>query len=123
MNNGAAQPGPADNFVGPSWTARWISLAIDNNKPILGKSSESRTQDQAERSAVNDCVSQGGTTCHTIVTAKNGCVAMAAGMTRVATNGSPIQRVAEETAVEDCKKAGDTGCRVYYSACVKPVPE
>lgn len=123
LNNGATQSGPSDNFVGPIWTARWISLAIDNEKPILGKSGESRTQDQAERSAINDCVSQGGTTCHTMVTAKNGCVALVSGMTQITTNGSPIQRLAEEKALDDCKKTGDTGCRVYYSACVKAVPE
>jgi len=123
LNNGGTQPGPADNFVGPTWSPRWISLAIDNIKPILGKSGESRTLDQARRSAIDDCMSQGGTTCHTMVTAQNGCVALVSGMTQITTGGSPIQRLAEEKALEDCKKTGDTGCRVYYSACVKPVPE
>src|SRR3569623_1634309 len=65
LNNGATQPGSADDFVGPTWSPRWISLAIDNIKPILGKSGESRTLDQARRSAIDDCISQGGTTCHT----------------------------------------------------------
>jgi len=123
LNNGSAQPGPSDNFVGPHMTARWISLAVDSDKAVLGKSGDSRTEDQAKQSAMNDCASQGGLTCHVITTAKNSCVAMVVGSTRVTTDGGPTQGQAEANAMEGCKSAADSNCSVYYSACVRPVPE
>ncbi|WP_429199644.1 DUF4189 domain-containing protein [Luteibacter sp. W1I16] len=123
VNGASQQQGPSDNFVGPQWTARWISVAVDTDKAILGKSAESRTEAEAENSAVRDCASQGGLTCHAIVTAKNGCVAMVVGNNRLTTAGDPIQRKAEAKAIDSCKSSPDTNCTVYYSACVQPVPE
>ncbi|MGE7136123.1 DUF4189 domain-containing protein [Luteibacter sp. NPDC031894] len=123
LNNGAPESGAADNFVGPRWTARWVSLAVDNLKPILGKSAESTTQNQAERSALADCTSQGGTTCNVLITAKNSCVAMVVGDTRITTSSRSTKLQAETAAMESCKNRPDTNCSVYYSACVEPVPE
>ena len=122
-NGTSQQQSPSDNFVGPQWAARWISVAVDTDKAILGKSAESRTEAEAENSAVRDCASQGGLTCHAIVTAKNGCVAMVVGNNRLTTAGDPIQRKAEAKAIDSCKSSPDTNCTVYYSACVQPVPE
>lgn len=123
MNNGPPQPGPSDNFVGPRWTARWTSIAIDNVKPIVGKSGEMRTQAQAESTAINDCVAQGGTTCHTLVSAKNSCLAMIAGDTQVTYATRPTQMQAETAAMDICVNKRDTHCSVYFSACAKAVPE
>jgi hypothetical protein len=110
------------SFVGPTWQARWISLAVDSDKAILGKSGESGTDKQAEQSAVNDCISQGGTTCHVILTAKNGCIAMVVGSKRLTGFSAPTTKLAETQAVKDCEDSPDTNCKVYYTACVEPVP-
>jgi len=123
MNNGSSQPGPSDNFVGPRWTARWTSIAIDNVKPIVGKSGETRTQEQAESTAVNDCRAQGGTTCHILASAKNSCLAMVAGDTQVTYSTRPTKMQAEAVAMEICVNKPDTHCRVYFSACASAVPE
>jgi hypothetical protein len=123
MNNGSPQSGPADNFVGPRWTARWTSIAIDNVKPIVGKSGELRTQEQAETKAINDCTAQGGTTCHTLVSAKNSCLAMIAGDTQVTYATRPTQMQAEAAAMDICVNKQDTHCSVYFSTCAKAVPE
>lgn len=114
--------GPVDNFVGPTWQARWISLAVDSDKAILGKSGESSTDIQAKQSALNDCTSQGGTTCHVIITAKNGCVAMVVGSKRLTGFSASTSKQAETQAIKDCEDSPDTNCKVYYSACVEPVP-
>jgi len=123
INNGSPQPGPSDNFVGPRWTARWTSIAIDDIKPIVGKSGETRTQEQAESTAINDCAAQGGATCHTLVSTKNSCLAMIAGDTQVTYATRPTQMQAEAAAIEICISKPDTHCRVYFSACAKAVPE
>jgi len=123
MNNGSPQPGPSDSFVGPRWTARWTSIAIDDVKPIVGKSGEMRTQEQAEITAINDCAAQGGTTCHTLISAKNSCVAMIVGDTRLTSASRPTKMQAEAAAMNNCVNTPDTHCSVYFSACAKPVPE
>jgi len=123
LNNNGFNQGTADKFVGPRWTARWAALAIDDIKPIVGKSDDSKTVEQAEISAVNDCTSQGGTTCHPIVSAKNGCVVIAAGFSWIAGNTGPTLQQAEAMAMNDCRKSGDTGCRVYESRCAEAIPE
>ncbi|MGN6091066.1 MAG: DUF4189 domain-containing protein [Luteibacter jiangsuensis] len=123
LNNGTPQPGPSDSFVGPRWTARWISLAVDSDKAVLGKSNESRTQDQAEQSAMADCASQGGTACHVLVSAKNSCVAMVVGASQLTSISRPTKLQAETAAMETCKNTPDKNCSVYFSACAMAVPE
>ena len=122
--NGSANDssGPPDTFVGPTWQARWISLAVDGDKAILGRSSESSTEAQARQSALQDCESQGGTTCHVFITAKNGCIAMVAGAKRINGYSAPTTKQAETQAIKDCEDSKDTNCKLYYSACVQAVP-
>ncbi|QDE38918.1 DUF4189 domain-containing protein [Luteibacter pinisoli] len=120
--SGSASPsGSSSEFVGPSYEARWIALATDNAKALLGKSSESRTEDAAKGSAMSDCVTQGGTACHVVVTAKNGCVAMVVGDHRLATESAPTKKAAEDKATQSCVSNPDTNCSLYYSACVAPI--
>jgi hypothetical protein len=110
-----------DRSVGPTYEARWIALATDNPKALLGKSSESKSEDEARNSAMGNCQSQGGTTCHVVVTAKNGCVAMVVGDHRLTTNSGPTKPEAEDKAIKDCTNNPDTNCQVYFSSCVQPV--
>jgi hypothetical protein len=100
-----------------------MSIAIDGKKAILGKSGESRTQDEAQRSAMNDCTSQGGTNCKVLATSQNGCLAMVVGDNRLTACGRKTLLQAESAALEMCRNYPDTNCYVYYSGCVDPVLE
>lgn len=108
-------------FVAPHYEARWISLAIDSKKGILGRSRESKTEIDAEQSAQQDCSAKGGLTCHPIATSKNSCVVMVASDSTVFGDGGPTKRSAEEKGMSACNDASAKNCYVYYSACVEPV--
>lgn len=111
----------ASEFVAPTAEARWVSLAVDNEKGVLAKSSESRTEAEAHASAEENCVSQGGVGCSAFITAKNGCVTVVASDTRIFGAADPVQGVAERRALDECQKAGAANCYVHTSACVKPI--
>jgi hypothetical protein len=109
-----------DNFVGPAIEARWISIAGDPPKGIIGESAVSRSQADAENSALGDCTRQGGTDCKTITSVKNGCAAMATSTTTFGAAFGHTEDEAKQGAINLCKKGVDQNCRPIYLKCVKP---
>lgn len=105
------------------WTARWASVAIDEEKLIVSKSTGHRSEEQAERFAIDGCVSQGGSSCRAVGTGKNGCIALVMGETRYAAKGAPTLQEAEDKAMSSCKNHSDRNCSVYETACAWPVLE
>lgn len=121
MGNSAQPGGANDTFVGPTAVASWASVSIDTDKGVLGESADSRTSADAESSATNACVAKGGTSCHVVVTAKNGCIAMAVSSDILATASGPTTGTANSAAIAKCKKWKDPDCQITYSRCVQPV--
>lgn len=116
------QPGGTnDTFVGPTAVASWASLSADTDKGVLGESADSRTRVEAENTAMAACMAKGGKTCHIIVTAKNGCIAMALSSDIFATASGPTTGTANSAAIANCKKGKDPNCQIMYSKCVQPV--
>jgi hypothetical protein len=109
-----------DTFRGPTAEARWISLASDSNKGILGKGIDAKSESEANVAALSECEQKGGTTCHLIGAVKNKCIAMAVGDKTLATSDGSTQRQAEAAAVEKCANGPDTHCSTYFSACAEP---
>ena len=101
-----------------SWDERWVALTADTPKGVLGQSGESRTQEEAESSAMRDCVGQGGTQCAVAVSARNGCIAMATSSKVYGVGSGSTELAADNEAVERCKKGGDAECNVIYKRCV-----
>lgn len=120
-NTSNAAQGPSDTFVGPMAVASWISLSADPDKGVLGESADARTKADADHTAMADCAAKGGLNCRVVVSAKNGCVAMAVSSDIFATASGPTQGTANASAVENCKRGKDPACPIIYSKCVKPV--
>jgi hypothetical protein len=73
---GGGQPKSVeDTFRGPTAEARWISLASDSNKGILGKGIDATSESEANDAALSECTQKGGTTCHLVGAVKNKCAA------------------------------------------------
>jgi hypothetical protein len=102
------------------WEARWVALTADAPKNILGQSSESRTQDEAESTAMRDCVSQGGTQCVMAVSAKNGCISMAVNSRFYGVGSGASQETADRKAIAQCGEDGEKDCKIIYDRCVSP---
>jgi hypothetical protein len=117
---GTANEVPGDNFRGPTKVARWVALASDTPKGILGKGLDASSESDAISAAKADCSAHGGQDCQIIGVVKNQCVSMAVGKTQLATSEGLTQLTAEKLAIEKCQKAGSEGCATYYSACAKP---
>lgn len=104
----------------PLWQSRWQAISTDVDKAVLGKSIDASTQKDAEKLALNDCQTQGGSNCKIAISYGNGCVALAAGDVLVSTGSGGSKPEAEQRAVGKCS-SGAKDCRVYYSACSLPV--
>ncbi|WP_414674525.1 DUF4189 domain-containing protein [Luteibacter sp.] len=104
----------------PLWQSRWQAISTDVDKAVLGKSIDTATQKDAEKLALQDCQTQGGTNCKIAISYGNGCVALAAGDVLVSTGSGASKPEAEQRAIGKCA-TGAKDCRVYYSACSPPV--
>lgn len=112
--------GTDDVFRGPRKEARWLVLAVDSDKAILGKGINGVSESDATQTAMIDCKGQGGVSCHVIASVKNQCAAMIVGKRMLVTSDGPSQRQAESNGKKKCEDAPDTNCQVYFSACVFP---
>jgi hypothetical protein len=116
--NGTSATGSTQLPPSRSFEERWVALATDAQKGVLGQSAESRSDNEAQSSAARDCVSQGGTQCKVVISARNGCISMAISSKVYGTGSGPTTGSANADAVSECKKGGDPSCRVIYNKCV-----
>ena len=103
----------------PSVQNKWLSLAIDPAKGVLGAAVSTVSQGEAEKAAVNECSRQGGDACAVNITQVNGCVAMVTGKSFFNTRGGATKTEAVQKSMDYCE-ANDGQCTVYYSACELP---
>lgn len=108
-------------FVQPYWEARWIALTADTTEGVLGHSGESRSEEEAGRSSMADCVAQGGRSCKVVTSAKNGCVAIAVGDTRFEADSGRTDEEARAKVLDECTRYPSKNCNVLYSGCAAPV--
>lgn len=64
---------------GPHWVSRWGAIATDVKAGSVGASIDMQSQRKAEKAAINDCKSKGGTRCVIQISYANGCAAMIVG--------------------------------------------
>jgi hypothetical protein len=94
-------------------------VVTDAVKGVLGATVNMESQAAAERAALAECESKGGTACKTDVTYSNGCVAMVAGDSAYKASSAPTMNEAVAAATKICT-AATTGCYLYYSDCSLP---
>lgn len=107
----------------PRWIDRWGAIAIDGVASKMGTAVDKKSSREAQRAALKDCQSRGGTTqeCKkTLLVYGNGCGAVALGSDFVVARGGGSVEQASERALKDCG-LNSTGCEVQYSRCSYPV--
>ncbi|WP_175927491.1 DUF4189 domain-containing protein [Burkholderia cepacia] len=108
----------------PHWTQAWGAIALyfssDNSKAVLGSSSRSASQSQAEQAAIRDCQLKGGLECKIAVSFANQCAAVVAGNPGYYVTLGVIPATAANNGMTKCTGSGYTGCHVYYSMCSLP---
>jgi hypothetical protein len=119
LSNSGATPGA--DFVGPTKEARWISVATDGAKGVIGRSVEAKTKEEAGITALSDCTTQGGTECKVLASVKNGCLSIATSSLGFGAGIGPTQESADGDAKEICQSGPDKNCRSIYARCVSPV--
>lgn len=102
------------------WESRWLAIALDTNKAILGSALDKSTVEAAEESAMIDCRSQGGDSCHVSISTSNGCAAIVAGESILTNQPGSTKSDAESKAMRECTSQS-AKCVVYFSACSPPI--
>ena len=102
------------------WEDRWGAVAIDFSADASGSISNSPTENRANRSALDDCASQGGNNCKIVLTYHNQCAAITQSANGTYSSATASNKGEAESRVLD--KCGDhQTCRILYSQCAFPV--
>ena len=123
---GIGGPGPVQQQPSapqPRWLDRWGAVAIDAVAGKMGTATDRRSRRDAERTALKDCKSRGGTEqqCKkTLLIYGNGCGAVAMGADLVLGRGGGSIEEASARAMKECG-LNSTGCEVLYTRCSYPV--
>lgn len=107
----------------PRWLDRWGAVAIDAVAGKMGTATDRKSRRDAERTALKDCKSRGGTEqqCKkTLLIYGNGCGAVAMGADLVLGRGGGSIEEASARAMKECG-LNSTGCEVLYTRCSYPV--
>jgi hypothetical protein len=102
------------------WESRWLAIALDTNKAILGSALNKNTVEAAEEGAMSDCRSQGGDSCHVSISTSNGCAAIVVGESILTNQPGSTRSDAESKAMRECTSQS-AKCVVYFSACSPPI--
>lgn len=115
-STGTYQP-PAPVVMQQKWADRWGAIVMDENQPILGTSSGEKNKRTAEKKALSECKSKGGTKCFVSLSYYNQCAVMLAskGGGAKAYSGPTIKN-ALDYGMKRCNAEGKE-CSLYYTNC------
>ncbi len=113
----APQPPP------PKWASRWGAIAMDESPQhgSTGTSFNRPNRSAAEKAALKNCQSNGGTNCKIKSAYDNECVAIVMGNPGGYTVTDTTQDKATQAAMSSCSNHGNTNCHIYYTSCSLPV--
>lgn len=101
---------------GPQWETRWGAIAIDFREGKIGTASTMSSKRGAEKDALSDCRSNGGTACKLALSYHNQCGVMAWGESYATTESAETLEQASARAIRSCS-AKSSDCQIYYSDC------
>lgn len=104
----------------PLWADKWMAIATDPDRSVLGVATYKATEEQAEHAALLDCKEKGGIDCKFENAYRNQCAAMIIGSKGYNLHSGATVGDAIDAGMAVCK-ADATNCRVYYAACSLPV--
>jgi hypothetical protein len=118
---GVASCAPAGNSSQPQghWVNRWGAIATDVPNQGVGASFNQSSEEQAEQSAIANCLSNRGVSCKVEQTYFNSCIAMVvsdkSGAYVIAVDKTEDK--AAQRGIKSCSAGGDTTCRARYTSC------
>lgn len=102
------------------WDQRWGAIATDGPGGSFGASTNSSSQENADKTALADCrAKKGSSKCEIEITYFNQCAAMVAGDVGYNTKAGLTIDLAIQAAMKVCS-AADKHCYAYYTACSMP---
>lgn len=102
------------------WTSQWGAFATDDINGGVGVGVGSLSKRGAEKAAIADCESKGGTQCKVRVAYDNECAALVAGKSGYNVSANVTLEEAIKDGMKKCK-AATTDCDVYFSSCSLPI--
>jgi len=102
------------------WEDRYGAIATDDVDGFVGTANNARSKREAERTALADCQSKGGTHCGSRTWYRNGCGAMAVGEKQAGFSTASSLEEAKESSLKTCSEKGDSTCKVFYTDCAFP---
>ena len=118
---GAYVCAPVDHESPPKghWLNQWGAIATDIPKGAVGASYDQPDEERAKMAAINNCLSNGGSTCKIEITYGNSCVAMLQGDNGYTAARAPSIDGAIKVGMKSCTDAGFTNCIARYTSCSK----
>jgi len=104
-----------------TWKSRWGAIATDAPNAIIGTATNMKSQRAAEKAALNDCKSKGGSPCILEMPYMDSCVALTASDTSYNVASYPQISQAMQSGMDTCIKAGAENCHTFYTACSTPI--
>lgn len=117
-NQQQAQP---QSLPPSQWSRRWGAIATDEPKGILGEASGMASRDDAQRAAVADCRTKGGSPCKFEIAFDNECAALVGSDTGYVVTADTTTDKAIAVGMKTCTSAGYLNCDAYYTTCSMPV--
>ena len=103
------------------WEDRWGAIAQDEKTGMTGLAKEQKSESQATKAAISDCIQGGGLNCKIIFTYGNECVAIAAGAPGSGFARNSSLNDAKNQSINSCNKHSSTPCKVVYTDCSLPI--
>ena len=102
-------------------TIAYGAIAYGAKSTAYGYSFDKRTEQAAQRAAMNDCVPNGDD-CRVVASFSNSCAAVAAIESKgvFATGSGRTEEEAKDAALKTCERSRGRGCELEVWACAKP---
>jgi hypothetical protein len=100
------------------WERRWGAIATGG---ALGVAADKLSEQEAKKTAMSNCVVNGGTYCKIDAVYDNQCAVIVLGANGYNTPNAATVEKATELGMKTCRDAGSPDCRVVYSDCSLPV--
>lgn len=114
---------PSNHYVVPQpivikmkWADRWGAIAVDGEAGSLGGVVGMKNKKLAEKAALEECKTNGGSKCTVSVAYRNQCSALIVGQKNYYTQRAPELAQVKDLGMKYCNQQ-DTNCRIYYADC------
>lgn len=113
-------PMPDSGPTKPQWETRWGAIASQKQGSEFGIVIGKKTERQATKASIGECVKRGGTACESLLTFRNQCAAVVSSKTQSFAQGAPYEADAIAAGQKLCRESNSGECWVYFSGCSLP---